>query len=304
MDAANERRIQEAKTCIQKAEEHLKTSVLKMKFKPDYDSAAIEYGRAAVCYKNANDLNMACDMYIKASSAFSSSGNLFHCAKCKESAAMISRDMGDSENAMKYMEEAADCYAESGSSESSAMALDKAGKFLETVDPEKAISIYEKALMLVRQTDRSKMISDFSNRIARLNMKLGRYSEAIKAVEEEFDNCTETKTDSGRVGQLTCSLVLLHLAKEDSIAASKSLENCMRFLDVNSPEVALCNSLITVYESGDDDAFQELLRRPIMRNMDNEYLRLMKKLKAGGAESRVEHLQSGENREDYEEDLK
>lgn len=49
--------------------------------------------------------------------------------------------MGDSCGTLKYMDLAADGYAESGSTDTSAMALDKAAKCLEDIDPEKAIKV-------------------------------------------------------------------------------------------------------------------------------------------------------------------
>lgn len=61
--------------------------------------------------------------------------------RCYECAAMICKEMGDSEGALKYMNLAADGYAESGSSDTSAMALDKAAKCLEDIDSEKAIKV-------------------------------------------------------------------------------------------------------------------------------------------------------------------
>lgn len=54
---------------------------------------------------------------------------------------MISKEIGDSDGSVKYMELAADGYAESGSSDTSAMALSKAAAFLETCDPDKAIQV-------------------------------------------------------------------------------------------------------------------------------------------------------------------
>ncbi|VDK28965.1 unnamed protein product [Anisakis simplex] len=52
-----------------------------MKFKPDFDSAAIEYQRAAVCCKNAEALEKSREMYLKAAEMHLSCGNLFHAAK-------------------------------------------------------------------------------------------------------------------------------------------------------------------------------------------------------------------------------
>lgn len=280
MDAANKKRITEAEECIRKADNHLKTSILKMKLKADYDSAAMEYERAAVCYKNANELQMSRDMYLKAAQMHTANRNLFHCAKCNENAAMISKEIGDSDGSVKYMELAADGYAESGSSDTSAMALSKAAAFLETCDPDKAIQICNKGLAMVQQTDRSRMAGEFLNRLTRLYLKLERYSDAIDAIDSEIEKYIEVK-ETGRVGQLTLALVLVQLARGDSIAASKSFQNSLKCDEFEfSEEARVCSSLITVYESGDNSAFQQLLQRPILRTMDNEYLRLMKKLKA------------------------
>ncbi|VDN40381.1 unnamed protein product [Gongylonema pulchrum] len=38
--------------------------------------------------------------------------------------------------------------------------------------------------------------------------------------------------------------------------------------------------MISAYESGDNNRFQEVLRWPLLRSMDNEYLRLMKTLQS------------------------
>lgn len=52
-----------------------------MKFKPDYDAAATEYDRAAVCFKNASRMEQSRDAYLKAAQMHKENGNLFHWAK-------------------------------------------------------------------------------------------------------------------------------------------------------------------------------------------------------------------------------
>lgn len=299
MDAMNKKRIAEGEECIKKAENHLKTSLMKMKFKPDYDSAAVEYDRAAVCFKNGGDLKSAKDTYLKAAENHLSNRNLFHSAKCHENAAMICKDMGDSDGAMKYMELAADQYAESGSSDTSAMALDKAAKFLENIDPDKAIQIYNKALTMVQQTDRARMASEFLNRLTRLYLKLERYPEAVECIDSDIERYMELH-ETGRVGQLTTALVLVQLARGDSVAAMKSFQNSFKCRDFEiSEDARACNALIDAFESGDDKVFQQVLQRPLLKSMDNEYLRLMKKLKAPELESpSADREENGEDDDD------
>ncbi|VDK76987.1 unnamed protein product [Litomosoides sigmodontis] len=302
MNEINGRRIAEATECIRKAEAHLKTSIVKMKFKPDYDSAAVEYDRAAVCFKNAAQMEQSRDAYLKAAQMHKENGNLFYWAKCNENAATICKEMGDNCGTLKYMDLAADGYAESGSSYSSAMVLDKAAKCFEDIDPEKAIKIYHKALTMVQETDRSRMAAGFMTRLTKLYLKLKQYKEAANMINEEIEKYMEVK-ETGRIGQLTVSLVLVHLASNDPVTAAKSIQKSFKYEEFEVSEYAkACCALISAFESGDNKCFQQVLQHPVLRNMGNEYLRLMKELKAS-SEISGENDDIGADEED-DEDLK
>ncbi|KAK0411154.1 hypothetical protein QR680_005514 [Steinernema hermaphroditum] len=279
MSSANEQRLSEARECIKRADNHLKTSLLKLKLKPDYDSAAMEYERAAVCFKNGNEAGLARDTYLKAADCHAQNRNLFHAGKAKESAAAIARELADTADAVLYYEQAVDLYAESGTMDTAAMAVDKAAKWLEIADPEKAIFLYKKGLAFVQQSDRSRMAGDFLTRITKLHLKLERYGEAAESVTDEIEKYMEVN-EVGRVGQLTTGLCLILLANGDSVAAMKAYSNATKLSGFERSEDGLaCGSLISAYQSGDNEAFQQCLRRPTLRSMDNEYLRLMKKIK-------------------------
>ncbi|VDM40304.1 unnamed protein product, partial [Toxocara canis] len=72
-----------------------------------------------------------------------------------------------------------------------------------------------------------------------------------------------------------------------------------------SEEARTCSALISVFESGDNQAFQQILQRPTLRTMDNEYLRLMKKLKAPEAEGAAAGtVMNDENETADDDDLK
>uniref|UniRef100_A0A0N5BNE6 Gamma-soluble NSF attachment protein n=1 Tax=Strongyloides papillosus TaxID=174720 RepID=A0A0N5BNE6_STREA len=277
--SGNDSRIKEAKACIAKAEEHLKTSVFKMKFKPDFDMAAMEYERAAVCYKNANDLKNARDCYLNASKNHHLNRNFFHEAKAKENAASICKDLKESISAAKYIQEACESYVLSGSMDTASLTIDKCAKWFEYSEPETAITMYEKGLALVQQTDRSKMAGEFMNRLTNLYIRSEKYDKAIKIINDEIDKYVETK-DYLKVGQLSLSLTILGLAKGDTIETSKLLNRCFQADGFElSQEAAICGNLIKAYEDGDDDNFQNLLKNGLIRSMDNDYLRLIKKIR-------------------------
>lgn len=56
---------------------------MSLKFKPDHDSAAQEYQRAGVCFRNAKKWSQSADAYVKAAACHEECQTFFHAAKCK-----------------------------------------------------------------------------------------------------------------------------------------------------------------------------------------------------------------------------
>ncbi|KAK6018841.1 hypothetical protein OSTOST_15544 [Ostertagia ostertagi] len=257
----------------------LKTSMLKLKLKPDYDGAATALERASVCYRNAGDANKAAKALISAAWSLRTTRKSYF---TRPSAAMLLRDAGDSAGAYPLFEKAIDQYAESGS-----------------LDDSMPMSLYEKGLALVQQSDRSKLAGEFLSQITRLNLRLERYSEAAKAIRDEIEKYVEVR-ESGRVGQLAIALVLVQLALGDSVAAAKyyqwTVEQCAEFEFTD--DARACRQLIGGWESGDDEQFQNILKDGVLRSMDNEYLRLMKKLHAPEGTGETERPDDGGDEDD------
>merc|ERR1719309_724781 len=83
-------KINEAHEHMAKGDKYLKTSFTK--WKPDYDSAASEYGKAAVCFKNAKQYEEAKDAYLKEAEYHTENKALFHAAKAIEQAGMMMKE--------------------------------------------------------------------------------------------------------------------------------------------------------------------------------------------------------------------
>ncbi|XP_018600678.1 N-ethylmaleimide-sensitive factor attachment protein, gamma b isoform X2 [Scleropages formosus] len=143
-------KINEAHEHIAKAEKCLKTSFTK--WKPDYDSAASEYAKAAVAFKNAKQFEQAKDAYVKEAEYHTENKALFHAAKALEQAGMMMKDMKRMGEAIQYIEKASMMYVENGTPDTAAMALDRAGKLIEPVSVEKAVDLYQKAASVFEKT--------------------------------------------------------------------------------------------------------------------------------------------------------
>ncbi|KAI6189819.1 hypothetical protein M3Y97_00049900 [Aphelenchoides bicaudatus] len=267
---------------LKKAEKHLKTSLIRLKTKPDYDLACSEYERAATCYKNANELDLCLEMYLKSADCHKNAGNRFHEAKAKEMAAMVSKEKGDLNRATELFEESSKIYLQSNSQDSAAMVIDKAGKILENVDTKKAIELYTNGLQLVYDADRSKAALSFMQRLINLHLKESDYASALRVSEELIDKLKENE-DYLKIGSIGLGIVVIELVREDSIAARKALRH---LLEINGQtfdnEMMAAQALIRSYENGEDEDFQLALKSGTIRAMDNAYLRLIKNLHAPG----------------------
>lgn len=166
MSTNNETRVKEANECIQRAEKQLvlyqrfikffslKTSIWKLK--KNYDSAAYDYERAAICFRNAENLQKCSECYLKAAQCYASNKNLFHEAKlafflrlfdhyrCKESAAMACKEAKDFNKAAELFQQSAETYLHSGSMDTAAHIIDRAAKMMENISPEKSIEVISK----------------------------------------------------------------------------------------------------------------------------------------------------------------
>jgi tetratricopeptide (TPR) repeat protein len=302
MGDANERRIAEAKECEKKALEHLKTSIWKMKTKPEYDSAASEYDRAAVCYKNAEKLDLCKQMYLKAAECHGNNKNLFHEAKCKESAAMIARDEKNMKEAGKLFKEAAEGFLYAGVMDTAAMTIDKAAKMMEMSEPDVAVELYEFGLTLVQQADRSKMAMGFSHRLIKLLLRAENYVKAKEVSRDLIEKYKEV-SEFPKIGQIVVGMVIMSLIQGDPIEALKQLYFLPDQGNADfSDERNLCNNIVTSYENGDEEKLQTLLTRPYIKCMDNDYLRIVKHLHVPESKRRKPAAEGGGAMNDEEFD--
>lgn len=210
---------------------------------------------------------------------------------------MLLRDIKEFSEAVTLFEKAIDGYAESGSLDTAAMTVEKAADVLKNDDPRKALAvslpedlrissirifqIYQRGLALVQQSDRAKMASQFLKQITKLHLQLNEFKDALGSIREEIEKFVEIR-EYPRIGQLGIGLVLVDLALEDSVAALKDYS----WVVGQSPDFQhsedgrVCENLIGYYDASDNESFQNVLKCGALRSMDNEYLRLMKNLKA------------------------
>lgn len=271
---ADTKRIEEALAHIRAAEKCLKTGLLK--WQPDHESASDEYQLAATCYRNAGQHAECRDSLMKAAECHLQRRSLFHAAKCFEQAILMMREQGDLEAIEALAHRACKLYQQQGSPEAGASALEKAAKIVEPKLPEHALNLYRHAVEVTQLEDHARQAGEYASKVSRILVRLRRYDEAVDALLREMAIGVETGS-AGVVGRLTVALVLVQLAREDSVAAWKVFREWAGYVDAN--EQVTVQTLLDAYEQEDADEAQRALRSPFIMHMDVEYARLARELK-------------------------
>ncbi|KAM9489362.1 N-ethylmaleimide-sensitive factor attachment protein, gamma a isoform 1-T4 [Clarias gariepinus] len=302
-------KINEAHEHMAKAEKYLKTSF--MKWKPDYDSAASEYGKAAVAFKNAKQLDEAKEAYLQEAEAHTNNRTLFHAAKALEQAGMMLKDMQRLPEAIQYIEKASLMYIENGTPDTAAMALDRAGKLIEPVDLAKAVDLYQKAASVFENEERLRQAVELLGKASRLLVRQKKFDEAALAIQKE-KNMYRDIENYPTCFKKTIAQALVHLHRGDFVAADKCVRESYSIPGFSGSEdcVAL-EQLLQGYDQQDEEQVARVCNSPLFKYMDNDYAKLAitlsvpgggKKKKAAAASGDGGVVSSGADKPEEEED--
>lgn len=266
-------KIDEGNAHIRQAEKSLKTSLLK--WKPDFDVAADEYTHAATCFRIAKSYQQCKDCLMKASDCYKQNRSWFHAAKSMEQALLICKEMANLTEVPKLAQSACSLYQQHGSPESGATVLDKAGKMIESTQPEQALELFKRAADIVMGEDSPRQAAEYMSKVGRLLVKLQMYDQAADAIRREI-GMHQQIDHVPSVGRLAVALVLVQLARGDQVAAEKAFKEWGNYCDV--PEVQTLEMLLQAYDNEDTDAARSALNSPFIKHMDVEYAKLARGL--------------------------
>lgn len=265
-------KINEGLEHIAKAEKYLKTGFLK--WKPDYDSAASEYGKAAVAFKNAKQFEQAKDACLREAAAHENNRALFHAAKAYEQAGMMLKEMQKLPEAVHLIEKASMMYLENGTPDTAAMALERAGKLIENVNPEKAVQLYQQTANVFENEERLRQAVELLGKASRLLVRGRRFDEAALSIQKEKNIYKEIE-NYPTCYKKTIAQVLVHLHRNDYVAAERCVRESYSIPGFNgSEDCAALEQLLEGYDQQDQDQVSEVCNSPLFKYMDNDYAKL------------------------------
>uniref|UniRef100_A0A673JKM5 Gamma-soluble NSF attachment protein n=1 Tax=Sinocyclocheilus rhinocerous TaxID=307959 RepID=A0A673JKM5_9TELE len=284
-------KINEAHEHIAKAEKCLKTSF--MKWKPDYDSAASEYAKAAVAFKNARQLEQAKDAYLQEAEAHTSNRSFF----------VLSQDMQRLPEAVQFIEKASVMYVENGTPDTAAMALDRAGKLMEPLDSAKAAHLYQQAAGVFENEERLRQAVELIGKASRLLVRQQKFDEAAESLQKEKNMYKEIE-NYPTCFKKTIAQVLVHLHRGDYVAAEKCVREGYSIPGFSGSEDCVAmEQLLQGYYDQDEEQVSRVCTSPLLRYMDNDYAKLAISLKVpGGGKKKPAAGDSGASPPEEEED--
>jgi len=258
----------------------LKTGFLK--WKPDYDSAASEYGKAAVAFKNAKQFEQAKDACLREAVAHENNRALFHAAKAYEQAGMMLKEMQKLPEAVQLIEKASTMYLENGTPDTAAMALERAGKLIENVDPEKAVQLYQQTANVFENEERLRQAVELLGKASRLLVRGRRFDEAALSIQKEKNIYKEIE-NYPTCYKKTIAQVLVHLHRSDYVAAERCVRESYSIPGFSgSEDCAALEQLLEGYDQQDQDQVSEVCNSPLFKYMDNDVSGLLSFLLTGG----------------------
>ncbi|TEA23367.1 hypothetical protein DBR06_SOUSAS910024, partial [Sousa chinensis] len=292
-------KINEGLEHLAKAEKCLKTGFLK--WKPDYDSAASEYGKAAVAFKNAKQFEQAKDACLREAVAHENNraygglkqailGNDTQPLGCQFAAfgtglvcivaltgpccIVCLKEMQKLPEAVQLIEKASMMYLENGTPDTAAMALERAGKLIENVDPEKAVQLYQQTANVFENEERLRQAVELLGKASRLLVRGRRFDEAALSIQKEKNIYKEIE-NYPTCYKKTIAQVLVHLHRNDYVAAERCVRESYSIPGFNgSEDCTALEQLLEGYDQQDQDQVAEVCNSPLFKYMDNDYAKL------------------------------
>ncbi|ROL51553.1 Gamma-soluble NSF attachment protein [Anabarilius grahami] len=192
------------------------------------------------------------------------------------------KDMKKMPEAIQLIEKASVMYVENGTSGTAGIALDRAGKLVESIDLEKAVDLYQKAASVFENEDRLRQAAELLGKSSRLLVRLRRLDEAAVSLQKEKNMYKEIE-NYPTCFKKTIAQVLVHLHRGDFVAADKCVRESYSLPGFSGSEDCVSmETLLAAYDEQDEDQLARVCNSPLLKYMDNDYAKLAISLRVPG----------------------
>ena len=269
-------KVDEGNAHMQAAEKAASSGFFK---KPDWDSAAASYVKAATAFKVAKEKEACAAAHRRAAGAFEASGSKFHAGKHLELAA---KEAARPQEAVPLLEQAARLFRENGNGDKGAHCLAEAGARAEEAHLlDEAVRLYRAACEVLEGEDRAD--SRVAGALLGCLIRTGDLEAAAAqcAAQEAHWARRDNLPEAHRCAN--CRLVLL-LARGDAVAAERACRAALAELPGYAESDAARYALeLLEAVRGDGAALAALQSSAKFRYLEAPVVRLFRELRATAA---------------------
>lgn len=271
-----EMKLQEADQQMKEGDK-LSTKTL-TRWKPDWDSAAVVYEKAANNYKNAKAYEQAKQAYKKTSNAHYQMNILFTSAKHLDNAAAMAKEQKQIEEATTLYEKASMVYRENGSGFNAADNLAKAAKLIEPINVDKAMDYLKQACELFELEDKEHYSGETFKIAISLFLRNKKYGDTIELLRNQ-SRVFKKLNQPHDLHKCFLSMIVVYLHCDDTVAANNLYTE---FNDVPgfalSQEGGAAAELLSAYENGNPEDLKAIINKQIFNFLDNQICKIARAL--------------------------
>jgi len=277
-----EKKLAEGEKCMVAGAKSEKTGLFS-RWKPDWDSAAAEYERAAACFRVAKAMPRAIDAFVRASQAHANlDSGFFMAAKHLESAAFIARDLKEAPKAADLYERASQLHQQDGRPDAAAEALMKGARVLEAVDAGSGADLAVRACGILEGEE--------DERVLRVCVETFKQAVALLLRQQQWDKAAgllhKQSSIHGVLGQphgvARCQLSALGARRAADQFAAAEADNDKALAAANgwagSDEAALAETLLGAFSAQDEDGVAKAVGDQLFNHLENQVTHVARSL--------------------------
>jgi len=275
----------EAKEFVKKGKSFATKSLLR--WKPDWDSAAIEYEKGAQIYTHISKVAEAKDAWNLAAEAHANAGSLFLSGKAMDQLAQLLKDQKDVKGSAEAYARAAKYYFDDGKPDRQNEALQRAARTIMPVDAETGAKFIDEGITCLERAEKHHLTGDLYPLLLQCYLKDNKTQEAIATIRRQFVSFKAMGNGKG-IARGMLEIVIITLTQGDEILARRYHDEGEKELPdyARNEEWALAADLLGAMERRDEARLKETLKDPTFSFLNVEICRRAKKLKvSGGAPS-------------------
>jgi tetratricopeptide (TPR) repeat protein len=259
----------------------------------DWNTAALEYEKAAKVFTHSENVPMAIEAWRAASEAHDKANNGFPAGKCLENLAQFLADApkapGEAAEEQRRLEitkcyiDAASLFALANKADRQAEALTKAANSCTKKSAPEAVKLMKQALDTLEDNEKWHHCLDLYRSLILTQVRGEMWAEAIQTLKRQ-NNCLRMLEQPGNAAKCGLEIVVLALYIGDWVLADREFKDASQnmYAFPHSKEQACAYDLISAVEDRDNDRLSEALKDQQLTFITAEISRMSRKIKAVG----------------------